>query len=113
MEEARQLIEQNDEDLSKRETELIRNVNKAYKEAIMQAVKEFQYLAKINPLIKPSSEQVKKIVARVIESFSSEFNKLSEPFRKELLRQYEKGLVEAAQLLALRDQTIKKTTPET
>jgi DNA-directed RNA polymerase specialized sigma24 family protein len=103
MEEARMLIEQNDIDLKKREDELIQKVNTAYEKAIKMAVVDFKYLEKLNPKIKPSSAQVRKIVERVIESFSQEFNELTEPFQKELVLQYTEGLKEASQLLALRD----------
>jgi hypothetical protein len=103
MEEARMLIEQNDVDLKAREDELIQKVDTAYEKAIKEAVKEFKYLEKLNPKVKPSSGQVRKIVERVIESFSQEFNELTEPFQKELVAQYAEGLKEASQLLAIRD----------
>jgi hypothetical protein len=104
MEEAQKLIEENDSELKAREDELIQQVNGAYEKAVKEAVKEFTYLSKLNPNIKPSSAQVKKIVENVMDGFGKEFNKLAEPFRKELLLQYEKGLKEASLLLAIRDE---------
>jgi len=107
MEDAKKLIEQNDLDLKKREDELIKEVNKAYDKAIKRAMVEFKYLEKINPKVKPSSIQVRKIVERVIKTFGNEFNKLADPFQKELVHQYEEALKESATLLALRERKAK------
>lgn len=102
--EIKKLIEKNDEELKKREDILIRKVDAAYEEAIKQAKKEFLYLTKVNPDIKPSHEQVKKIIMRMIASFRGEFGKLVKPFQEELVRQYEDALTEAASILAVRDE---------
>ena len=108
MEEAEKLIEGNDEDLKKREDELIRKVNTAYEKAVREAVKEFKYLTLLNDRVKPSSGQVRKIVERVIKGFSKEFNELAKPFKEELGKQYGEGLLEASRLLALRDENTPK-----
>jgi hypothetical protein len=108
MEEAEKLIGTNDEDVKKREDLLIQKVNIAYEKAIKRAVVEFKYFEKLNDKIKPTSGQVRRIVERVITSFKGEFDELVEPFQKELISQYENGLKEASQLLAIRDQEKKE-----
>jgi len=103
MEDLQHVIEQNDVELKNREDALIQKVNHAYDEAIKEAVEEFQYLLKLNPKVKPSSGQVKRILDRTIGAFRAEFETLVDPFQKELVAQYEAGLREASQILASRD----------
>jgi len=103
MENLQNVIEQNDVDLKNREDALIQKVNHAYDNAVKEAIKEFQYLSKLNPDVKPSRAQVGKILDRTIGAFRGEFETLVDPFQKELVAQYEAGLREASQILAFRD----------
>jgi hypothetical protein len=98
------LIANNDAELKKREDILIQKVNRAYENAIKGAVRDFHYLMKLNPKIKPTFGQVAKILDNMITDFQEEMNTLVKPFQKELANQYEEGLREAGNLLAFRDQ---------
>jgi acyl-CoA reductase-like NAD-dependent aldehyde dehydrogenase len=93
------LIEQNDDNLKVRENELINKVNIAYEKAIKEAFKEFKYLEKLNPNIKPSKEQVRKILKRTMAAFSEEMEKLIEPISKATQESYQEGLSETEQIL--------------
>jgi hypothetical protein len=104
MEDLQSVIEQNDIDLKNREDSLIQKVNHAYDEAVKEATSQFQYLLKLNPDVKPSNGQVKRILDRTIAEFRSKFEELVEPFQKELVAQYEAGLREASQVLAVREE---------
>ena len=103
MDELVNVIEQNDDDLKKREDLLIKKVNHAYAKGIEKMIKNFRYLMKLNPNIKPSSKQVAKILDTMIKEFNEEMAELVEPFQRELVKQYEEGLNEAGTILAFRE----------
>jgi hypothetical protein len=93
------VIEENDKLLSARELELVQKTNDAYDKAVKAATKEFEYLQKLNPNIRPNSAQVKKILARVLDAFSDEMNILVEPIAKATRDSYEEGLKETSKIV--------------
>jgi membrane-associated HD superfamily phosphohydrolase len=103
MDELVNVIEHNDEELKKREDLLIQKVNHAYEKAVKGAIKDFRYLMKLNDKVKPTNKQVAKILDNMIRDFRDELETLIEPFQKELVKQYEEGLIEAGQVLAFRE----------
>ena len=94
------LIEQNDTKLKNKEDQLIVEVNQAYKKAITKATEEFKALEKVSSDTKVNSEEVKKILARMIGSFRAEFEVIISPFQKELENCYDEALEESALLVA-------------
>jgi hypothetical protein len=107
MDELVKVIEHNDSELKKREDLLIQKVNTAYEKAVKGAIRDFRYLMKLNDKIKPSSHQVSKILDNMMKDFRDELETIVEPFQKELVKQYEEGLIEAGQVLAFREQKDK------
>jgi len=101
MVEIKGLIEQNDQKLKQRESELITKVNEAYAKAIEAAREEFRYLEKLNPNVKPSDKQVKNILNRTMKVFKAEFDELVEPFQEAIRASYEEGLQETSQIVEM------------
>jgi len=99
--EIKELIEQNDQKLKKRESDLITKVNEAYTKAIEAAREEFKYLEKLNPSIKPSDGQVKRILDKTMKAFSEEFDELVKPFQEAIRTSYEEGLQETSELVSI------------
>ncbi len=99
VEELRRIIESNDQKLKVREQKLIRDIDIAYEKAVKEAIKEFKYLEKLNPDVKPSNSQVKKILIKALNAFQEEYNSLIEPIKKAMEESYGDGLSEAGQIL--------------
>jgi len=101
MVEIKGLIEQNDQKLKQRESELIGRINEAYSRAINAAMEEFRYLEKLNPDIQPSDAQVKKILDKTMKAFRKEFDVLVKPIQEATKESYLEGLEEASELVGM------------
>jgi predicted transcriptional regulator len=93
------LIEKNDDKLKVRENKLIEQINTTYERAIKEAIKEFKYLEKLNPNIKPSKAQVANILKKTMSAFSEEMEKLVDPITKTTQESYDEGLSETGQIV--------------
>jgi predicted nucleic acid-binding protein len=95
----REIIEQVDSIISKEEEELIRLANKRYELALKAAVKEFEALTGLGPDIKFDSESAHKIINKALDAFNEEYEKLTEPIQKAMLKSYDLGLKETGKII--------------
>jgi len=93
------VVEENDRILKEREQRLIQEINRIYDKAVSAATREFKYLESLNPNIKPSSAQVRKILSKTLSAFETEFKVLVEPIAEATRDSYEEGLRETGQIV--------------
>jgi TRAP-type C4-dicarboxylate transport system substrate-binding protein len=93
--EVQTLIEMNDTKLKNREDRLLQEVNQVYDKAVEKATEKLKELNSEEL----TRESVKRVLEEVSVSFSLEFEKLAEPFRKAILESYDEGLKETGNIL--------------
>jgi hypothetical protein len=94
-----EIVEQVDSLISLEEEELIRLANERYEAAIAAATKEFKDLQKLDPSEKLGGEAAQKIISKALDAFNEEYEKMSDPIKKAMLKAYNLGLKETGKII--------------